>query len=213
VSRDFWPSFFQQSTHTRAVIHGLKLFCIWLRICWEIRDILLKWSASAIFNETAEAASAVSMRPHKVLPQFQWDRGSWFGGFIETTDVAFVVSMRTWMRPRNPLKNFSNIIFPQKGSFHHKLCFKKFCFRGLNETAEAYSPVSMRPGKRIQRYQWVRGSRFSGLNETAEVASAISMRPQNPLWHSRIPCKNEYRLSIPLKGYYSKNKHIRKHNT
>jgi hypothetical protein len=59
----------------------------------------------------------------------------------------------------------------------------------------------MRPRKRIQRCQWDCGSRFSG-----------SMRPQNPLWHRGSPQENEYRLSLPLKGYYSKNKYIQKHN-
>jgi hypothetical protein len=166
------------------------------------------------FNKTAEAGSAVSIRLHKLPPQFQWDRGSSFGGFIETAEAAIVVSMRMWMRPRNPLKIPSaTLFFLRKVVFIIKLCLKKFCFCGLIETAEAYSAVSMRSGTRIQRYQWVHGSGFSGLNETAEAASANSMRPRNPLWHSRIPCKNEfsfqpYSWHCPFKYYMVHHKYM-----
>jgi hypothetical protein len=78
---------------------------------------------------------------------------------------------------------------------------------------KADSAFSMRPRKWIQRYQWDRRSGFSGLNKTVEAETVVSMRPLNPLWHRGSPRQNEYWLSIPLKGYYSKNKYIRKHYT
>jgi hypothetical protein len=109
-------------------------------------DSRLKWSAST-----------VSRRLWKPLPQFQWDCGSGFGGFNETTES---------------LK--SNIIFPQKGSFSIKLCFKKFGVRSLYDTAEADLAVSMRPR-----------SGFSGINETAEADSVALMRPQKPIQRSQ----------------------------
>jgi hypothetical protein len=69
----------------------------------------------------------------------------------------------------------------------------------------------MRLRKQIRRFQWDRGSRFSGLNETAEAASTVSIRSPNPFWHRGSLLKNEYLLSIPLKGYYNKNIYICKH--
>jgi hypothetical protein len=45
-----------------------------------------------------------------------------------------------------------------------------------------------------------RGSGFSSLIETAEAFIT-----------PRKPSRNEYWLSVPLKGYYSKNKYICKH--
>jgi hypothetical protein len=53
-------------------------------------------------------------------------------------------------------------------------------------------------------------SGFSFLNTTAEADSAVYMRPWNPLWHRGSLLENDYWLSIPLKGYYSK-KYIWKH--
>jgi hypothetical protein len=84
--------FFHQSTHSRALIHGLKPFRIWHRIPWKIRDICLKWSASA-----------VSMRPRKRILRFQWDRGSRFGGFIESAEVASTVPMSRFWRFSNQI--------------------------------------------------------------------------------------------------------------
>jgi hypothetical protein len=102
---------------------------------------------------------------------------------------------------RGILKKTSTTLF-----LHRKVVFStKLRLKSLA------SAVSMRPRKQIRRSQRNRGSRFSGLNETAEADSAVSMRPRNPLWHGGSPCENEYWLSIPLKGYYSKNKYIRKH--
>jgi hypothetical protein len=180
----FNPCFFQQLTHPRALIHGLKLFHIWLRICQEIWYIHLKWSASAVymrpwkplprFDETAEAASVVSMWPQKPLPRFQWDCGSWFGSFIETAEAASTVSMRL----RKLIWRFH---WDHGSSFH-----------GFNEAAEAALAVSVRlrnpykifsniifprkgsfQHKTMLKTVWLwrdRRSGFSGLNETAEAA-------------------------------------------
>jgi hypothetical protein len=179
VSRDFRPSVFFIN-QPRALIHGLKPFRIWIRNRWEIRDNRLKLSASA-----------VSMRPRKRIPGFQWGRGSGFGGFNKTEESSY----------RGILNKISTTLFlHRKVVFSTKLRKKKFGFRGLVETVEADLAVSMRPRKRIQRSQWDRGSWFSCVNEAAEADSAVSMRPQNPLWHRGSPFENEYRLSIPLKG-------------
>jgi hypothetical protein len=86
-------------------------------------------------------ASAVSYRQPKPLLRSDRDRGSGFGGLIETEES---------------LKKFQHHI--ERGS----------CFRGLIETAES-------------------------------------------LWHRGSFRENEYWLSVPLKGYYSKNKYIYKH--
>jgi hypothetical protein len=148
------------------------------------------------------------MRPPKQLWRFQWDHGSRFGGFNETAEAASAVSMTL----RNPFKKILTTLFShRKVVFSTKLCKTKFGFRGLNETAEADSAVSMRPRKQIQQSQWGRRSGFSGFNETANGDSAVSMRPRNPFWHRGSPCKNKYWLSIPLKGFYRKNKYILKH--
>jgi hypothetical protein len=147
------------------------------------------------FNEAVEGDLEVSMRPWKWHRHLQWDCGSGFGSFNETKESI--------------QKNFNNIFLYRKVVFSKNLCLKKFGFRGINETVEADLAVSMKPRKWIQWSQRDRGSRFSGVNETAEVDSAVSL--WNPLWHSRSPCENEYWLSIPLKGYYSKNKYIQKH--
>jgi hypothetical protein len=49
VSQDFRPSvFFHQTIPPRALIHGLKPFRIWLRICRENRDNFWKYMVSAV---------------------------------------------------------------------------------------------------------------------------------------------------------------------
>jgi hypothetical protein len=156
------------------------------------------------------------MRPQKTLQQFQWCRISGFGVSNETSEEASAASMRPPKRlwrfqwDRGIHKKFQQHYFTQKGSFQHKTMSKKVWLR-LNETAEADSEVSMKPPKRIRRPQWDHWSGISGVNETAEADSAVSMRPRNTLWHCGRPCENEYWLSIPLKGYYSKNKYMLKH--
>jgi hypothetical protein len=79
------------SLRPRALIHGLKPFCIWLRNRREIRDNWLKLSAWA-----------VSMRPLNPLPRSHWHRWIHFCGLIEAAESAFVVSLR----PPNPLLQF-----------------------------------------------------------------------------------------------------------
>jgi hypothetical protein len=55
VTRFLTLVFFHQSTHPRALIHGLKPFRIWLRIYGEIWYIHLKCCCFSSFNETAES--------------------------------------------------------------------------------------------------------------------------------------------------------------
>jgi hypothetical protein len=148
------------------------------------------------FNETAEAASAVSMwllkrirrfqwdpgsRFHTVsmwlrkrIRWFQWDRGSGFGVFSETME-----SLK---------KTSTTLFFLRKVVFSIKLCFKKFGFHCLNETAEGDSAMSMRPRKQIQRSQCDHGSGFWGLNETAESF----VTPRKPL-RNRISALNSFK--------------------
>jgi hypothetical protein len=115
------------------------------------------------------------MRPRKLLPRCQWDRGSSFGGFNETTEAASVVSRKPrkrilrfqWDRGSGfggfnetveSFKKFQQHYFlPRKLVFSTKLRIKKFGFRSFKETAEADSAISMRPQKQIQRSQWDRG--------------------------------------------------------
>jgi hypothetical protein len=52
-------------------------------------------------------------------------------------------------------------------------------FRGLIETAEYTSVVSLKPWKSVPRSQWNRWIRFSSLIETAEAASTASLKSQN----------------------------------
>jgi hypothetical protein len=66
------------------------------------------------------------MRPRKRLPRLHWDRG---------------------IHKKLQSHNF----FLRKVVFRTKLCFKKFGFRGLNETIEADLAASMTPRKHIQR--------------------------------------------------------------
>jgi hypothetical protein len=92
--------------------------------------------------------------------------------------------------------------------------FEMMGFRGINVTSEVDSAVSMRPQHPYKNFNIIifhqKGSfqhktmteKFGvsihkGLNETAESF----MSPQKP-------SQNEYWLSIPLKGLYSKNKYI-----
>jgi hypothetical protein len=70
---NFNPRFFHQSTPPRSLIHGLKPFCILRQYRREIWYDCLKLSASA-----------VSMRPWKPLPWFQWGCRSGFSSFNET---------------------------------------------------------------------------------------------------------------------------------
>jgi hypothetical protein len=126
------------------------------------------------------------MKPWKQLQRLQWDCGGGFGGFNETGES---------------LKKFpQHYLYPERWFSAQNYVLKSLA-----------SAVSMRPQKRIRRSQLNRRSGFSSVNETAEADSAVSMRPRNPWWHSGSPCEKGYWFSIPLKGYYSKNKYIMKH--
>jgi hypothetical protein len=97
VSRDFRPSvFFHQTIPPRALIHGLKPFCIWLRFRQENRDNRLQSSDPVVSmrprNRTAGSVSAVSMRPRNRILRSHWDCGighkhfcQRFHGLIETS--------------------------------------------------------------------------------------------------------------------------------
>jgi hypothetical protein len=59
---------------------------------------------------------------------------------------------------------------------------------------------------------WLRISRENWWDNCWKcMASAVSYRPPNPLWHRGSLRESENWLSVPLKGYYSKNKYICKH--
>jgi hypothetical protein len=73
--------------------------------------------------ETAEAASTVSYRSPKPLLRSDIDRGSGFGG----------------LRDRGILNKISTtLLIHRKVVLCTKLHLKKFCFRGLIETAESF---------------------------------------------------------------------------
>jgi hypothetical protein len=95
------------------------------------------------------SASAVSMRPRKRLWRFQWDCR------ILKKTLFFL----------------SKVVLCWK-------FFKKFDFRGLNETSEVDSEVSMRLQKQIQQYQWECGSGFSSVNMTAEALAKTNISSQ-----------------------------------
>jgi hypothetical protein len=97
VTRFSTLGFFHQTIPPRALIHGLKPFRIWLRIRRENRDNLNLNISTTLFIhtmvvfctklrlkkfgfhgliESAEAASAVSYRLRKLLPQSDRDRRS-----------------------------------------------------------------------------------------------------------------------------------------
>jgi hypothetical protein len=63
VARDFRPSVFSSNNPPRALIHVLKPFRIWLRICRENR----LYSNFSGVMDTAETISAVSMTPLKLM--------------------------------------------------------------------------------------------------------------------------------------------------
>jgi hypothetical protein len=76
----FGPRFFHQTIPPRALIHGIKSFCMWLSIRRENQDNHCKVR----------------------IPRSQWDRGIGSRGFNETTGSDSAVSMR----PRSDLKIF-----------------------------------------------------------------------------------------------------------
>jgi hypothetical protein len=93
----FLPRFFHQSTHPRALIPRLKPFRVLLQI--------FRWVVGFRgLNEYMEAASVISMRPHKRIWRFHWDHRSSFRGFNETAEAAPVVSMRPHLKKKH---NFS----------------------------------------------------------------------------------------------------------
>jgi hypothetical protein len=165
LSRDFWPS---QSTPPRALIHGLKLFRIWLRIRRDIRfenrenrHFLLEFSFNIYVCYDFDndlwlwlILSAVSSR----IPLL-----------IETAEAASVLTLRLL----NPL--------PQSHWNHW------IRFRGLIEAAESTSAVSLRPRKSnfsdiVLCWKLSFCSIcFRSLIETLESASVVSLRPLNPL--------------------------------
>jgi hypothetical protein len=64
VSRDFRPSVFHKTIPPRALIHGLKPFCIWLRFRRENRDNRLQSSDEILWQKFIYVFSVFS----------QWDR-------------------------------------------------------------------------------------------------------------------------------------------
>jgi hypothetical protein len=155
--------FFHQTIPPRALIHGLKPFCIWLRFRPENRD-----------NRLQSSDPAVSMRPRNRIPRFQWDRGNQSRGLneiAETDDKNFQFYLRIFSCSLPEPHNFSCRI--PRSQWDRGIGIGS---RGHNETAESDAAVSMRPpfciwlrirrenrfGNRqnwIPRSQWDRGNR------------------------------------------------------
>jgi hypothetical protein len=134
---DSFTRFSTQTIPSWALIHELKPFWIWIRIRREIRDNCLKsptfavwmwprkqiqrfqWDQGSQFsglNETAEADSAVSIRPRKPYQNTIFL-------IRKTTETDSAVSIR----PQNPLWNSDSLRkidyrlpFPLKGNHKQK---------------------------------------------------------------------------------------------
>jgi hypothetical protein len=120
----FDPRLFSSNNPPRALIHGLKPFRTWLRICRVIRDNSLQiriprcqWDlvCKFDFNESAGIQNENFCYRFCML---KWDHGSAFSGVTETTGSDSAVSMR----PRKSI---------QRCHWNHR-----FGFRGLNKTTE-----------------------------------------------------------------------------
>jgi hypothetical protein len=129
----FDPRFFHQTITPRALIHGLKPFCIWLRFRRENRD-----------NRLQTSDPAVSMRPRKLIPRSNWDRRNFITkifNFIYVFSVVHCQSRITfhvgsrglnetaeilWHRG-NPYKNEYWFSFPLKGNHCKNQYICKHC--------------------------------------------------------------------------------------
>jgi hypothetical protein len=134
----FNPRFIHQTTPPRALIHGLKPICIWLRYRRENRD-----------NRLQSSDPAVLMRPRNQIPRFQWDHGNQSRGLnetAETDDKNFQFYLRIFGCLLPEPQNFSCRIPQSQWD-------RGIGFRGLNETPESVPAVSMRPRNRILRSQ------------------------------------------------------------
>jgi hypothetical protein len=159
VTRFMTLSFFHQTIPPRALIHGLKPFCIWLRFCRENRD-----------NRLQSLDPAVSMRPRNRFPRSQWDCGIEFCGLNETGELNPAVSMRL----RKPMTKILNFIY----IFLVVHCRSRKLF--MSDPA-----VLMRLLDWFLRSQWDCRIGFCGLNETTESVPAVSMRPRNRIPRSQ----------------------------
>jgi hypothetical protein len=83
------------------------------------------------FNETAEADSAVSIRPRKHIQWSQWDRRSGFGCFNETAEADLAVSMRL----RNP--------WWHRGSLRENEYWPSIPLKGYYRTAKTNTYVNI----------------------------------------------------------------------
>jgi hypothetical protein len=155
VSRDFRPSVFSSINPPRALIHRLKPFRIWLRICGEIR-FRNRQNRFPRCQWDCWIPSTASLRPPNLLTWSHWGRRSqtfFRCSFVLKTTDTFLCK--------------NNVVL-LKG------------FRSLIETGEAASAFSLKPPKPLSGSHWNRGIRFRGLIETAEVASAVSLRQLKP---------------------------------
>jgi hypothetical protein len=172
LSRDFWPS---QSTPPRALIHGLKLFRIWLRIRRDIRfenrenrHFLLEFSFNIYVCYDFDndlwlwlILSAVSSR----IPLL-----------IETAEAASVLTLRLL----NPL--------PQSHWNHW------IRFRSLIETAEVkffryrFMLKTIFLLNLLPQSHWNPWIRFRGFIEAAESTSAVSFRQRRSNFSDIVSC-------------------------
>jgi len=104
--------------------------------------------------DTAESISAILLRPRSQALRYHCVRGVRFRGL---NDAAELFSFKT--------------------PFHSSWVN----LRGINDTAQSISAVSMIPRSQSQRYQWYRGVNLSSINDTAESISAVSMIPRSQM--------------------------------
>jgi hypothetical protein len=117
-----------------------------------------RWIRFRGLIDTAESASAVSLRPLNLLPRFHWDRQIRFRGLIEIVEAKLII------------RSFVLVLWIPRSNWNHRSRF-----RGLIATAEAASAakaafaVSLKPPNPLPRPYCNRGSGFCSLIETAEA--------------------------------------------
>jgi hypothetical protein len=150
----FWTlGFFHQSTHPRALIYGLKPFCILLWICQKFKS----------FNETAEVDLVVYMRLRKWLLRFQWD---WHETAESLEKLQRIIFPQEGSFQYKTMSKKVWIPWSQQDSGSG--------FSGLIEIAEADSAVSMTPQNPILWSQWDSGI----LYDTAEAFTKMTIDSQ-----------------------------------
>jgi hypothetical protein len=166
VSRDFFGFFIKQSP---IGIHGLKPFCIWLRIRRENRCPYNSppynsppYSSppynSSLFNSPPWQLATLTTRHSDISPLCSGIRKSIQKSPNAETEIFCQSSPLI-------LTFSSNYGFPLKGMRTNI----RFC-------KDSHGVI------KFPRSHWDRGIRFRGLIETAGTDSAVSLRPPDPTW-------------------------------